>query len=623
MKTTMTFFLMTLSTLAFSFQPAAGDDIQTFYTGPRTKKIDPDRHLDDRGFIRRLYLDLTGRLPDPETVEGFIADNAADKRRKLVDEVLAGDAWADRWTFYIEEMLGSHRILDQGEYLRPFHFTLRKMVGENRSWAEIATYLLTYSGTGMDGDNAFLIWVEPTFESDFRLDFLDDQIGKITETMLGVSTDCISCHDGAYHLEEINSGLSTMTRQQFWGMAAFLSSSYLYAPRDDYDWESEEGEQAFYRELQYVDMDHPDFERAETGFFFTDWRFEDGEYRAQSRSGEGMRAPRNGGVVQPAYLFSGEQPRSGETRRRALARMITEDRQFARNMVNRLWAHFFGEGFVEPLTGWDLGRIDASSAAAFDKTVQPRNLDLMEHLTDVFIGADYDLKALMRHLCNSWLYQLDYASLERGGEEDRLGYWMSNRRVRRLEAQAVVDSMFQILETGHRYAMTGVYDRSFQSTWQMPDSYEPNPGALYDYRTDGLIVDPGLLGFPSEDHYWYYQYSAWDLLRAFGAGDRADGVPVNTENSIQTALVNMNLETIHFWTVGEQASPLVQGLIQAAERGASAGDLTRAMFRRILFREPTETEITIFENYLQGKETDVAVPDMVWSLMNHPDFIHK
>jgi len=621
---TVLLFLMTCPLVgAFAQMPkAAGlEEIASFYRGPRAKKPDPSLKLDDRLFIRRIFLDLTGRLPDPERVELFMSNTSTAKRAALVEEIIGSEAFVDRWTYFFEDLFSTH-VLIGGIYRNPFHFTLRQMVADGRPWNEMASRLIMETGVGSREDSLFSFWGLGAFLSEFRLDFLDDQISLITKSMLGMSTSCISCHDGAYHLEDINKGLSTMTRRQFWGMAAFLSSSYAYIPRSDYDLGSEEGILELYRELMYVDTDDADFNKGEGFYFLSDERFDDGNYHAQSEPGEGMRAPRNGGVVEPAWMTTGEGPQTGETRRAALARILTGDRQFALNMVNRLWAHFFGEGFVEPLTGWDLGRLDTETALTHGSTVQSRNVVLMEYLTDFFIDSNYDLRALMRVLTNSWLYQINYANAGKGGTNG-LDYWVSNRRVRRLEPEAINDAIFDLLETGHRYVITGIHDRTFDSAWQLPDNYEPNPGALSN-REGGFVVEPESLGFPSEEAYYYYQFSALSLLERFGRGDRYSQVLADTESTVQTALSMMNWEMIHTWVLGENTSPFLQRLIEDYEnQRQTETELTQTLFRRFLWRDPNPLEVDIFASYFKDKEAEQGIPDMVWSLLNHVDFLYK
>ncbi len=597
-------------------------DITAFLYGPKTKKLDPGLITDDRTFIRRIWLDLAGRLPKAATVEAFLESNDPGKRAKAVDAVMRTAAFTDRWTTFLEDLFRNRIFVQNAMFRNPFHRELRDMVARNLPWNEIAKRLLLESGTASREQSAFTFWlIEGLFE-DFRLDYLDDQVSFITESMLGLQTNCISCHDGAFHLENINKGLSVMKRAQLWGMSAFLAKSFPYLPKpyEEYGAETdEETEERLLRDLQFVDLDDPSF-RMGRGFIL-DEGYENGEYVAETEAGTGMRTPRRGGIIAPRYLSNGEGPRPDETRREALARLITSDRQFARNMVNRLWAHFFGEGFVEPLNGWDLGRLDATSAASFDTTVQARNPELMEHLTDVFIEQGYDIRAFMRFICNTHLYRSNYAAVPIPTNITGLALWQSKARVRRMEAEAVVDSVFQILDLERRYVVTGMLDEYFNSAWQMPDAYEPNPYAIYD-KDEQFIVTPQSLGFANEEHFHFVQYSTMDLMRLFGAADRINGTARDDQSSTNTALGMMNTETIHYWFLGEAHSPFINQLVDDLNQGKrTERETVRFLFLSILLREPNPEETPLFLNYFKDLSPEESVPDLVWVLFNHPDFL--
>ena len=594
--------------------------IDGYFNGEQNLKRSAFSHpVDDRGFVRRLWLDVTGRLPEAEVVAAFLADTRPDKRRVLIEQALGSSAYTDRWTHFFEDLFYSRSISRNAVLRNPFHDQLYAMVAQNQPWDEMARTLI--AGEGTASQPGILMWIMEFIDTDFRLDYLDDQVSYLTETMLGVQTTCISCHDGAYHLEDINKGLASMRREQFWGMAALLSQSYFYLPfGGDY-----EDENSFLPALELRDLDGLSYSRSQ-GFLLTgddpNGNAYLGEYRAVSRAGEGMRPPRNGSVTAPAYLFSGETPHGGETRRQALARMFTEDRQFARNMVNRIWAHFMGEGFVEPVASWDLGRIDPLTAQSHASTVQPRDHQLLELLTDYFIDHAFDLKALMRHICNSGLYQSDYAAREQQEGDQGLAYWAGNRRVRRLDAQSIVDSVFQVLDIERKYMILGITDRTFSSTWQLRDSYEPSVGALLDEEGE-FVADPTSLGYFNEGEYYFTQYSTMDLLTVLGAPDRVNQTRRDNSNSPQTALALMNGFGVNIWFLEIDFSPYLQSLRDALNGGVAREQVIDQVFLKTLFREPTQAEMALFSEHFNGKTAGEGLQDMLWALFNHPDFLHR
>ncbi len=573
---------------------------------------------DDYSFFRRVWIDLAGRLPSLEEARAFADDSDPRKRARLIDEILDSEAFTHRWTHHLGELFWN-RINGESTYRNRFHFSLQEMIASKKGWDEIAREILTEFGGGFGMGSSFNFWTLKGFGTRVRLDFLDDQMGFITESFLGVRTQCISCHDGAGHLEELNQGLVSKTREDFWAMAAFLAQTYFYQPNAiEFD-----DQYAFYRELQLVDVD---LETTYTGAFqLTHPEETEGplaEYLAQSQVGEGMRPPRNGGIIAPRYLFSGETPAPGEIRRHALARMITADRQFARAMVNRLWAHLFAEGFVEPLDNFDLARLNPEIAEQHDTAVQPRDHHVLEYLTDHFIESGFDIRALLRLLCNSRIYQAAYerASAQSGSH---LTYWFSNRRERRLDAETIVDGIFQILDLERRYTVYKMPDQIFGTTWAMPDSRTPN--TLHNGRNVRAAEQAAQgLGFESFASYQHIQLGTSALLDTFGRADRQELIPRKLENTIQNSLTLLNNPVIFDHVLGDEPAPYVAALIEARASDSKSEDaITRELFFRLLFREPTPAEYELFMSYWDGKAPQQAIPDMLWALLNHPDFLFR
>lgn len=597
----------------------------------------PSIYVEDRAFLRRIWLDLVGRLPSPQHVASFLADTSSIKYAAEIDLILNSEAFTTRWTTFFADMFKNYALLENSAlYRNAFDQRLRQMVAAKMPLDQMAREILTAGGEGKLPQTAMFFWAKEAFEEAERMDYLDDQAGWIADVFLGVEANCISCHDGAGRLGTINKGLAQMTRKQFWGMAAFLSSTYLYQV-DEVD-DSEANELNFFKSLRLGDRDGQGIIGPDPDIYlsFADdsgvepvARLYDGQYHADTRPGQGMRPPRRGGVIQPAYPFSGEGPGPGESRRQALARILTADRQFSRNMVNRIWAHLFGEGFVEPHNGWDLARVDASIAQTNGLTVQPKNSLLLEFLTDWFIQNNFDTRGLIRLLVNSKVYQWDYINTREGegsiAPGDRWGYWRDNKRVRRLEAEAIVDSYYQVLGITPQFLVLGLPGKLHTSTWQLPDPSEPSYSAIFGPEDDESQIDEptSIAGVLVEELIFDLELSQ-DLLTAFGRGQYFTGKPRTSDVSIQNSLVLLNGELATFWLEEPEASPMIMQFSDAYGQGQLAGStLIRDLFLHILFRVPSPEETAALMPHLAGKSPQRAVTDLFWVLLNHPDFIFK
>ncbi|MDJ0842159.1 MAG: DUF1549 domain-containing protein [Acidobacteriota bacterium] len=625
--------LLWLPGLSAQPAPVAADEetralIAAFKGADKTKSKRRIDRADDATFLRRVTLDLTGRLPTPSELSSFKASTDSRKRAKAIDRLMNTEAFVDRWTTFFEDLFKVRRFFDTAVYRNPFHDLIRGMVAENRSWKDIATTVLTTRGKGSQAGSAFLFYSFEMLEEEFRLDFLDDQTNLITEAMLGMRTECISCHDGAYHLEEVNKGLSVRKRSEFWGMAAFLARTYPYFeyPEDEDEFpEDDEAAEGFYlAQTGIFDMDKDTYDPDKGEIENTD-ELPSGEYNAKSQAGEGMRPPRNGGVIEPAYLGTGEKPRPGESRREALARMITSDRQFARNMVNRVWAHFFGEGFVMPLVDWDMGRLTPESAQSFNTTVQARDYRLMEFLTDEFIKSNYNMRTLIKLVTNSELYQWNFAVHDKSNK--RLGYWRTNNRVRRLDAEAIIDGINDALELPRRYMIAGKLDRTYTSTWQLPGTDEPSIFAIYDLFSEDEepLVDVTDLGYDSEETYFFFQEATSSLLNQLGRGDYFNAKDRDNTSSITMSLTMMNGFEANWWVdYWQQASPVLTGLRRDLDNGAKSPEAAlNVLFQRFLFRDANQVERQHLLPVLQSGDRERGLTDVTWVLINHPDFLYN
>ena len=190
-------------------------------------KVTPAPPSSDAEFLRRATLDLTGRIPDPGAVTAFLADPAPDKRSRMVDTLLASDAFVDRWTFYYDELFqntafaSSGRIFPAGRNV--WHAYFQDAVRSRKPWDTMARELIGAVGdTMVVGPADFLArGIQTNGPGQDTLDNLAASTGTI---FLGEgAVFCTSCHNGAGHLDSINLWGSTVKRQDFWGVSAFYS----------------------------------------------------------------------------------------------------------------------------------------------------------------------------------------------------------------------------------------------------------------------------------------------------------------------------------------------------------------------------------------------------------------
>lgn len=315
----------------------------------------------DEIFLRRVYLDLIGETPSPNTVCEFVLDPSPDKRRRVAERLLDDPRYAVNWARYWRDVIMFRRSGEQAFLaVGPLETYLTESFAANRPWDEIGRAFVEASGAVASNGQAGLFvaqLAEPV-----------DVASEISRIFLGVQIQCAQCHDHP---------TDRWKRQQFHELAAFFPRVGL---------------------RRAMNAGQPGLELAS---------FDSGpEQRRPGMFGSGAREhfmpdlkdpASRGTLVSPVFFATGQRLDVGASdadRRGSLARWMTspENPWFAKAVVNRLWAELVGEGFYEPVD--DLGPDRACSA--------PQTMD---YLAQQFIAQGYDLKWLFRTITSTAAYQ--------------------------------------------------------------------------------------------------------------------------------------------------------------------------------------------------------------------------
>lgn len=254
----------------------------------------PSARCTDAEFMRRVYLDVLGTLPQPDEVRTFLASSDPDKRKKLVDTVLQRPEYVDYWTLKWGDLLRNNSDKVQPKGMWSFYNWLRACLRENKPADQFARELITAQGSAYTTGpaNYFRVASNPA-----------DLAETTSQVFLGVRLTCAKCHHHPFE---------KWSQDDYWQMAAFFSRVGL------------KGSQEF-------------------GLF-------GGEQVVRLNPTGEVSNPRTGKLMKPTPL-DGEPVEDPVDRRRALARWMTapENKLFARNIVNRYWGYLLGRGIVEPI----------------------------------------------------------------------------------------------------------------------------------------------------------------------------------------------------------------------------------------------------------------------------------
>ncbi|HEX6095162.1 MAG TPA: DUF1549 and DUF1553 domain-containing protein [Thermoanaerobaculia bacterium] len=397
--------------------------------------IAPAAPASDAEFLRRVTLDLTGAIPTAAEAQAFLADTAPDKRARKIDALLASEAFNDRWTMWLGDLVQNVQVSQSSNefYLgrNAYYRWIRESIAARKPYDAMVRELLAGEGISFDVGVANYI-VRQVQRNGPPQDTYDNLAAHSAEKFLGLPALCISCHDGVGHLESVNWYLRNKKREDFWKTAAFFAQTRVRAERLD---------------------------EGTTPFRITVEANPQGAYRLNTTDGnKSPRQPRSGqaSVVAPAFLLTGEQPKPGEPLRAAYGRMLTADRQFARATVNQLWKEMFGRGLVEPVNGFDLAKLDT----------QASHPELLEDLASEFIAKNYSLRELLRTLALSRAYQLSAAYDGPHPDES----YFARRQPRRLQAEMLFDAVGSATGSRPQFLVPGI--GFVRKAMQLPDPLE-------------------------------------------------------------------------------------------------------------------------------------------------------
>jgi len=501
--------------------------------------VQPAPRTTDPEFLRRIYLDLTGRIPTPGQADRFLNDTSSNKRERLIDELLGSSAYADQFALFFAnrfKVTRGHESVSTPARDVFYHF-LRQLIATDRPYDEFVRELVSAAGEvdTAKGTQFFARWMDVNGPIQ---DSWDDITEKITTSFLGYKTECVSCHNGRNHLEKINLHLSKRTRHDFWQMSAFLSRMFFVRLSDD--------PIGFRPRIILSDRDY-------------------GSYSGSvPPTNPGCRPPRLDAVVTPSFFTSGEQPRSGDWRQE-LARIVTTDPQLARATANYFWDYFFGHGIVDPPDAWDMDRVDPRRPPPSDWPMQNSHPELLDQLGASLIQNGYHLKPLIRQIVMSDAYQL--SSRYEGQWKPAYVKYFARHESRRLSAEQMYDSMITATHTEQPMALAS-------PPWivryanQLPDPTEPfTDSRVVDFlnqlgRGNWLLIDrspqPTLLGL------LFQMNDAQNVNRSLGLSNANVGVTNRVHEvdalaaSDEDAIQRMFLSTLSRYASDRELSLVMQ-----------------------------------------------------------------
>jgi hypothetical protein len=258
-------------------------------------QLRPSPRCSDEIFIRRAYLDTIGTLPTSTEVREFLADSTADKRDRVIEDLLVRPEFTDYWTYHWSDLLLLNANTVSTEAVNAFYNWIHDRVKQNTPWDQLVREIVASKGSNIEygATNFYAVHQSP-----------EDMAETVSQAFLGLSIGCAKCH---------NHPLEKWTNDQYYAFANLFS-------------------------------------RVRAKGWGGDGRSGDGKRTLVTvRSGE-LVQPKNGRPQMPTPLDATPIPFDAPGDRRELAaEWLTspENSLFSRSITNRIWKNFFGVGLVE------------------------------------------------------------------------------------------------------------------------------------------------------------------------------------------------------------------------------------------------------------------------------------
>ncbi len=546
--------------------------------------------LRDEQFLRRAYLELGGRIPTFGEAAAYLTTKSKDKRADLIDTLLESPDYVSHFYNYWADVLRLCERPQNNIILDPYLAYVKEKIAENKPYDKWVHEMLTANGK---------VWDNPAVGFQVRDDGMPlPYIDNTVRVFLGKQIGCAQCHDHPF---------DSWTQRQFYELAAFTSGTRTRMGSGDPGYKKGNPANEMITEARKKAPDGKvsgTFQRVVRANTYA-VNFANRDLKLPHDYAYSDAKPST--VVKPKVLW-GDVPSTAAKgdRREQFAAWLTgrQDRQFARNIANRMWKKMMGLGVVEPIDD-------------FRDENKPSNPELLEHLTDEVIRLDFDIRELVRIIANTRTYQRQAVVHEASSTEP---FYFTAPILHRMTAEQLWDSLLTMVAynpwayqrpTAKQISEVVNIDFSkaqlsdaekvttqFESTYDLP-KYGRDIQKLCGYKGQLLVRASEIPSPVPLGHF----------LRQFGQSDRESIEGSRTVATVPQILTMFNGPITHILL--EPGSVIYDNVIKAGP--ANAIDL---IFVSILSHKPSGTDRELAKKEIGSAETvGKGYGNLIWALL--------
>ena len=499
--------------------------------GWEDNEIKPSAPADDAEWVRRVHLDILGRIPEGDVVDNFLKDRDPAKRAKLIDTLLDDEAYVRNFTTVWTNLCigrGTPRRVSRDGMQKFF----REAFARNRPWDQVVFDLISAEGRFDENGAVNYMLAQMAMQDD-----MVQATAKTARLFLGLQIQCTQCH---------NHPFNDWQQDRFWQFNSFLRQARKIDHRKP---DPETGRLVDdYSEIVFQEFNYPVFYERRNGLMqMADPTFMNANFELK------------------AFKLNQIEPNETNLREELAKLCIEGDKPWiAMAMVNRMWGQFFGYGFTKPID--DMGPHNPAS-----------HPELHDRLAAEFVKSNYDLKQLIRWICNSEAYNLT-SQVGRDNEIDNPAAGelplFSHMYVKSMEAEQLYDSLI-VATSAHK---------SGRANWEQAERQRQQ---------------------------WMGQF-----IIAFGTDEGDEATTFN--GTIPQALMMMNGELVNNAVSADKGGSLRDAL----ENSDPDATKIRNLYLATLSRYPSSREATMAMRLVRGNRDKLAAyQDLFWALLNSNEFI--
>ena len=371
------------------------------------KNIKPTAETKDSEFLRRVYLDLAGRIPSVEEAAAFIKTRKSDKREALIKELLASDAYNSNMFNYWADLLRARNKLQDNFSGLPYIDWIKSSIKENKPYNKFIFELIAAEGPALArGNGATGYYI---LDSGMQ----EDNMANTVRVILGTRLSCAQCHDHPF---------DKWTRRDFFEMVGFTEGTDTRTTSGDITKTAKKLDANMPYSTDQVARDIGETlgltvsnKNPGSVSLPKDYQYKDG------RAGE---------KIKPLTMFEDDILKDAKTNpRETYAKWMTspDNPRFTLVIANRMWKNFKRVGMIEPMDD-------------FNDDSKPSNPVLAEYLVNLMVSVKYDIRKFQEILCNTQAYQRQ-TIIE---PVDKFAFYHQGMPVQRLSAEQVWDSLMTL-----------------------------------------------------------------------------------------------------------------------------------------------------------------------------------